>query len=73
VTAAIYVYMGAEERVYPAFSATAPDGTTQTLVAAPGMSPVELAEMPTDGLWVRAADKPPSDEKPAKGAKAVTS
>lgn len=71
MTAAIYVYMGAEERVYPAFSATAPDGTTQTLVAAPGMDPVELAEMPTDGLWAEAAK--PADEKPAKGAKAVTS
>lgn len=40
--AATYIYTGAEERIYGAYLAVAPDGTTSTLIGTPGMAPVEI-------------------------------
>lgn len=81
-----YAYTGAEERIYSAYLAVAPDGTTTTLIGTPGMDPIgirkaggddgePLPDVPGDGSWVRvgaAAPPMPGIEKAAKGAKAVT-
>lgn len=82
-----YSYVGAEERVYSAYLAVAPDGTTTTLIGTPGMDPVgirkaggadhggePLPDVPGDGSWVPVDSKTPDTgiEKAAKGSKAVS-
>lgn len=84
----LYAYTEAEERIYSAYLAVAPDGTTTTLIGVPGMDPVQirkaggadhggepLPDIPGDGSWIPAsAETPPTPviEKAAKASKAVT-
>lgn len=80
VTEVTYDYVGTVERVYPAYFAVAPDGTTTTLVGTPGMSFVEIrkaggADLPGEGAQSQLPDVPNDGlwvkHTAAKSAKAV--